>query len=45
MATEPVGTALRNSDGTLTGLGREVDYLTNEAGYHYDSVLKKMIKS
>lgn len=45
MATEPVGTALRNSDGTLTGFGREFEYLTKEAGYRYDSVLKKMIKN
>ncbi|WP_273321550.1 hypothetical protein [Vallitalea guaymasensis] len=42
MATEPVGSALRDAiTGQLTGFGREFEYLKN-AGYIYDSIKKVM---
>lgn len=44
MATKPVGKAIMNDAGKLTGFGKEFEYLTGK-GYHYDSLLNKMIKN
>ena len=46
LATRPdpsIKGLLTRSDGTLTGFGREIDYLKSK-GYIYDSGAERMVK-